>query len=226
MRKTEVPLLCKWISPLGRKPSQNVQNWTQTHEVAQKDCAEPRFRRPPGSIEAPRRQGARGVVGLGGCGPGWMGGVHACIPSGVFPIFGLFVTATQVAVAVNRHRCGILVHIPLRQQTGKFAGLVCAWWCCTLEFAVVRRMRYRFWMTIETDLHWSGDEYAQPEADYSGDTNVRRVRKRSGKPSPAAKAAQMLRWRARNRSHYREYQRLRMAAARLARRQEAESEED
>lgn len=65
-------------------------------------------------------------------------------------------------------------------------------------------MRIHFGM----DNHWQPDEYTQAEADYSGKSNVDRARKRSGKPSAEAKAAQMRRWRARHRTHSREYQRL------------------
>jgi hypothetical protein len=59
--------------------------------------------------------------------------------------------------------------------------------------------------------HWTPDEFSQPEADYTGSANVDRTRKRSGKPSKAAKAAQMRRWRAKHRSHHRDYMRRYMA---------------
>lgn len=68
--------------------------------------------------------------------------------------------------------------------------------------------------------HWEHDEFTQESPDYSGEANVDRARKRSGKPSAAAKAAQMVRWRALHRSHSREYQRLWKQAARAALRAE------
>lgn len=64
--------------------------------------------------------------------------------------------------------------------------------------------------------HWESDEFTQESPDYSGEANVSRARKRSGKPSPEAKAAQMKRWRARNSARYRDYQRRYMAAKRAA----------
>lgn len=74
------------------------------------------------------------------------------------------------------------------------------------------------------------DEYAQADADYSGDlapspdysggSNVNRTRKRSGKPSKEAKAAQMRRYRARHRSQSRDYMLRYMKHRRAATRQQ------
>lgn len=64
--------------------------------------------------------------------------------------------------------------------------------------------------------HWQPDEYTQAETDYSGGADVSRTRRRNGKPSRAAKAAQMKRWRARNSARYRDYQRRWMAQKRAS----------
>lgn len=64
--------------------------------------------------------------------------------------------------------------------------------------------------------HWQPDDYTQAEVDYSGGSDVSRRRKRGGKSSKAAKAAQMKRWRAKNQARYRGYQRRWMAQKRAA----------
>lgn len=67
----------------------------------------------------------------------------------------------------------------------------------------------------EHSTHWTGDEYAQPEADYTGGGNVSSTRKRSGKRSREAQAAKMRRYRAKYRSKMRAYHRRYMAQRRL-----------
>lgn len=59
--------------------------------------------------------------------------------------------------------------------------------------------------------HWISDEFTQETPSDAVNPDSRRTRKRSGKPSKAAKAAQMRRWRAKHRAHVRAYDRARYA---------------
>lgn len=66
-------------------------------------------------------------------------------------------------------------------------------------------------MSQPPNQHWTGDEFSQPEVDYTVGPSVSGTRKRSGQRSKEAKAAALIRYRARHpfthKKHHREYMR-------------------